>query len=155
MHLRPSNRTPASSRLPLASAAVAILGLLGLPGCASEKPADLGVTSVQFEDVRVPTSMKLVSTTGRSHSNQAGAEYRYGDFGYEGRTPVEECAEYLSDTMPQHRWQLVSDQGLGAPTDPRILRFERGVYEATYTIERIGSNTRMQVQLRTNPAPNR
>lgn len=126
--------------------------LLLLAACAGTRATDLGIQSVQFEDVRVPTRMRLVAEDARSHSVSVGSDYRYGDFEYVGSVPIEACADYLAQTMPQHRWTLVEDTG-GGPE--RTIRFERGIYDATYTIERKESTTRMTVALRTHPAKGR
>lgn len=120
-----------------------------LAACKStgETTGDLGVTAVQFQDVVVPTGMKLVNRYNESYSREEQG-WRSGHFVYSGQPRIEEACGHVLARMPQHSWSLVSDQ---TPDDSsRVLKFTRGRYSAVYTLARQDGVTSMVVDYTTN-----
>lgn len=133
-------------RSPLLAAACA--ALFALSGCQSQPgdDGDYGVSAVQFQDVVVPDGMALIDKHYESHSREE-AGWRYGHYEYKGTPQVSDACSYLLTRMPQHNWQLVSDD---QPTEnARKLRFQRGRYVADYLVERTEGSTRMVIDYRT------
>lgn len=133
-----------NSILALRGALVALLGLV-LAACESteiQHSGDLGTSAVQFQDVVVPTGLKLVERFAESHSREA-AGWRYGHFEYVGQTTIKEAADHLLERMPQHSWQVAADNA----SDPQLrhIQFKRGAYVVDYRLERIHGETHMVV----------
>lgn len=124
----------------IAPSATTLLLLL-LAACRSSEPSDgFGVRAIQFQDVVVPDGFRLGPD---SNSNVGAGGYRFGRFVYTGTPRVEDASAYVLDRMPQHAWTLASNS---APDQfSRVLRFNRGSYQATYTIRREEGITRIVV----------
>lgn len=123
---------------------------LALAGCKSN-PAqpgatDDGVTAVQFQDIVVPSGMKLQDNRHESHSIEATG-WRMGHFVYEGMPKIEEACSHILQRMPQHAWKLVADEQPDPTT--RKLRFSRGRYEAAYTLRRQDGVTFLEIDYKT------
>jgi hypothetical protein len=120
-----------------------------LPGACRLQAAgyDDGVSAVQFKDVVVPAGLSLRDTAHESHSIEE-AGWRLGRFVYQGTTPIEDAVSYVRQRMPQHSWAIVGEQELDQAG--RRLRFERGVYSASYTFERREGVTQMIVDYATD-----
>ena len=111
--------------------------------CASSMQ-DLGTRPIQPRDVVVPDGMTL--RTDQSHSREIEG-WRYGDLFYTGQIRLADACSHLLLRMPQHRWQLVTDEEPSRAE--RNLRFVRGRYVADYRLARLDGVTRMKVELRT------
>ena len=129
----------------------AICGLLsvllafGFGACQSvetDHSGDLGTSAVQFQDLAVPAGMKLVERFHESHSREAGG-WRYGHFEYIGQTTLQDACAHLLDRMPQHNWQLSTDDA--SQVAVRHLQFKRGTYVVDYRLERIDGETHMVI----------
>jgi hypothetical protein len=119
------------------------------PACKSTKPTaapDDGVSAIQFQDIVVPSGMKLQESNHESHSMEASG-YRMGHFLYEGMPKVEEASSHILQRMPQHNWTLVSDEKLDEMT--RKLKFSRGRYVAEYTLHRQDGVTNLVIDYKT------
>lgn len=133
-----------NSHLALRGAQILVLGL-ALAACESteiQHSGDLGTSAVQFQDVVVPAGLKLVERFVESHSREA-AGWRYGHFEYVGQTQIKEACDHLLDRMPQHSWQVTSDDA----SNPQVrhIQFKRGAYVVDYRLERIHGETHMVV----------
>jgi hypothetical protein len=116
-------------------------------GCASDPATTDGVSAVQFQDVVVPTGLRLRSGAHESYSREE-ASWRHGHFEYVGPTDVRAAADYVRERMPQHSWAKVQDT---APTEASFqLRFERGIYRADYNLTRSDGATVMVVDYTTD-----
>ena len=123
-----------------------------LASCKSPEPveieADLGLETVQFDDVPIPAGMTLRTEGQQSHSRVAGG-YRYADFVYTGRVSESAVRDYLLERMPLHGWEVVH---VGETTENgQRLEFQRGLYDAACVIERDRNRTRLIVEVRTEP----
>lgn len=133
---------------PFATAAITAL-LAFLPSCKAtptEPGSDRGVAAIQFQDVVVPTGMKLHEGNHESHSREESG-WRYGHFVYTGLARLEDASTYVLERMPQHAWSLAADSSPDKYT--RKLTFTRGRYVADYTIQRLEGLTHMIVEYRT------
>lgn len=120
--------------------------VVALAACATDPAAD-SVTAVQFQDVVVPSGMRLKKDNHESYSTEAST-YRKGRFEYVGSTELEAAAAYVRERMPQHSWTKVQDEAV-AEAGLRML-FERGIYRADYTFTRSDGATVMVVDYSTN-----
>jgi hypothetical protein len=116
-------------------------------GCMTEPAAADGVSAVQFQDVVVPTGLRLNDVAHRSYSRQE-ADWRHGRFEYIGSVELEPAAAYVRERMPQHSWTKVQDEQV--PDVGLKLRFERGKYRADYTFARSEGATVMVVDYTTD-----
>ncbi|MFK7739452.1 MAG: hypothetical protein AB8H80_03945 [Planctomycetota bacterium] len=103
--------------------------------------------SRQFKDVVVPAGFRLQDRAHESYSRE-DASYRQGHFIYSGGMRISDAASYVMQRMPQHSWTMVGDE-LVDDTD-RKLRFERGVYSASYQLSRRDGRTQMVVEYATD-----
>lgn len=129
--------------------AFAVAGLLLLTG-GCESGADsvsYGVNATQFQDMVVPTGLRLRDRGHESYSRQE-AGWRMGHFVYEGPTGIDEAMGYVRQSMPRHSWVMVADEK-NAEQVTR-LRFERGIYSADYTFQRRDGSTQMVVVYQTD-----
>ncbi len=128
------------------AAAGACFTALLLMSCQSaDTNAELGVTSVQFRDVRVPGGL---TKQDRDSYSQEAASFRKGHFVYTGQNKVEEASMFVRQQMPQHGWTLTADE---AKAEEGVrLRFERGVYSVEYRFTRIDGLTQMVVDYNTD-----
>ena len=129
---------------------MAMLPLLQLAGCSSAPTANEAVNAGQFQDVVVPTGLRLVDEAHESHSVQA-ANWRLGHFLYTGSARAEDAANYVRQRMPQHGWELVADEVVD-PVTTR-LRFVRGLYSAEYRFIRQDGRIQMVVDYKTDYTP--
>jgi hypothetical protein len=104
------------------------------------------VSATQFQDVVVPTGLRLQDAAHQSYSREE-AGWRHGQFEYVGSTSVEEAANYVRQRMPQHSWTIVADE---VGQEGTRLRFERGIYSAEYSFQRRDGSTAMTVAYRTD-----
>lgn len=110
-----------------------------------------GVNALQFPDIPVPLGMSMREHEHRSFSVQAGSQYRFAEFVYEGDLSVAEIGSYMTERMPQHAWQQI---GREAPVpDVQVLRFSRGREVAECSIRRDESTTTMHVTVKSRIAP--
>ena len=126
-----------------------VMGLLAsatLFSCAVD-PASNDVSAVQFQDVVVPTGMRLRDGAHESHSREEHA-YRFAHFEYVGSTDLQAAADYVRERMPQHSWTKLQDEDK-AEAGLRML-FERGIYRADYTFSRSEGSTVMVVDYTTD-----
>jgi hypothetical protein len=126
--------------------AFGMLLLVTMASCATD-PASDGVTAVQFQDVVVPTGLRLKDANHESYSKQE-VDWRHGRFEYVGQTAVQAAADYVRERMPQHSWTKLKDE-----TDDEAvvrIRFERGIYRADYTFNRSEGTTVMVVDYSTD-----
>jgi hypothetical protein len=131
------------------SRVIAVVLPLTVAACGAADPAKAhGVSAVQFQDVVVPTGLRLVDDAHRSYSRDE-AGWRQAHFEYVGQTDVGAAANYVRERMPQHGWAKVSDETVEAATR---MRFERGIYLADYTITRSEGATVMVVDYTTDYA---
>lgn len=107
-----------------------------------------GVSAVQFADIPVPHGMTMREHEHRSFSVQAGSQYRFAEFVYEGDLSVAEIGAYMTERMPQHAWQQV-DRSMPVP-DVQVLRFRRGREIAECSIQRDESTTRLHVTVKSS-----
>ena len=116
--------------------------------CASNEwdAVDYGVSAVQFQDMVVPSKMRIIDEYNESHSVET-AGWRYGSYEFRGPTPVAEATAYLLRRMPEHNWQLVGEAK--ADEGSHKLQFARGQYRADYVLQRIDGRTLMHVEYRT------
>ena len=126
--------------LPRAFVCAWMFGLLS--ACATDPASNNGVTAMQFQDVVVPSGMRLREEAHESYSREE-AGWRHGHFVYTGQTEVATIANYERERMPQHKWTKVLDEE-GQEIGLR-LRFERGRYRADYTFTRSDGSTMMVV----------
>jgi hypothetical protein len=121
-----------------------------LPACKAPPTdtgsGDRGVSAIQFQDIVVPTGLKLQEGNHESHSVEESG-WRFGHFVYTGQPRVDETSAYVLERMPQHAWSLAGDEAPDAST--RRLKFVRGRYLADYTIQRVEGVTHMIVDYRT------
>jgi hypothetical protein len=113
-----------------------------LTACATDPASINGVSAVQFQDVVVPSGMRLREEAHESYSRD-DAGTRNGHFVYTGQADVATVANYVRERMPQHNWTKVQDED-GQEIGLR-LRFERGIYRADYSITRSDGSTMMVV----------
>lgn len=130
-------------------AAVGLLLLAAATACATDPATAHGVSAVQFQDVVVPTGMRLKDGAHESYSREE-AGWRHGHFEYVGQTDPGAAADYVRERMPQHSWSKVQDETV-AEAGLR-MRFERGIYRADYTISRNEGSTVMVVDYTTDYA---
>jgi hypothetical protein len=109
-----------------------------------------GVSAVQFQDVVVPSGLKLRDAGHESYAREE-AGWRQAHLVYSGSVKIEDAMGYVRQRMPQHNWTALAEEAL--PDSGTRLRFERGVYSADYTFSssREGS-TQMVVEYRTDYA---
>jgi hypothetical protein len=128
--------------------AALLLAACTLAGCATE-PGNHDVSAVQFQDVVVPTGLRLREGAHESYSREE-ASWRLGHFEYVGQTDVLAAADYVRERMPQHSWAKVQDEGQGETI--LRMRFERGIYRADYSFTRSEGSTIMVVDYTTDYA---
>jgi hypothetical protein len=134
-------------RRPQWTRAIGVTLLLALAACGAADPARAhGVSAVQFQDVVVPSGLRLVDDAHRSHSRQE-VDWRMGHFEYVGQVDIVPAANYVRERMPQHSWSKVRDEVTDTETK---LRFERGNYAADYSFTRSEGATVMVVDYRTD-----
>lgn len=126
-------------------AVVALACVVG--ACASGADTADAVTAVQFQDVVVPSGMKIRETAHESYSREA-AGWRMGHFVYFGAIDLGTAINYVRERMPQHSWTKTRDQQ-EADGGAR-LSFERGVYRVDYTFSRSEGLTVMIVDYTTD-----
>lgn len=129
---------------------LAVLPLLPLAACGAAPAANETVNAGQFQDVVVPTGLRLVDDAHESHSVQA-ASWRLGHFLYTGAVRVEDAANYVRQRMPQHNWELVADEVVD-PVTTRLC-FVRGLYSAEYRFVRHDGRIQMVVDYKTDYTP--
>ncbi|MCA8941692.1 MAG: hypothetical protein KDB80_03960, partial [Planctomycetes bacterium] len=112
-------------------------------------PEDFGTSAIQFDDVPIPSGMRLATGPGFSHSHAVGS-FRYGDFEYSGHVPVERVVEYMRSRMAVHAWDLAEFETSELATD---LRFTRRPYVVTCHVFEQSATTKMQVSVRTEIGP--
>jgi hypothetical protein len=117
-----------------------------LAACALEPDASV-ITAVQFQDVVVPSGLRLREGAGESWSREE-ASWRDGHFEYAGQADVQAAADYVRERMPQHNWTKTQDESV-ADVGLR-MRFERGIYRALYTFSRSEGVTIMVVDYKTD-----
>lgn len=126
-------------------AAIVLACLLG--ACASGAETADAVVAVQFQDMVVPSGMKLREGAHESYSREA-AGWRMGHFVYFGAIDLAAAANYVRERMPQHNWSKTRDQ---EEADGGIrLTFDRGVYTADYSFSRSEGLTVMVVDYATD-----
>jgi hypothetical protein len=138
-------RTLASSVAVRTACALAMCSWVA--GCMTEPAAADGVSAVQFQDVVVPTGLRLVDAAHRSYAREE-AGWRHARYEYIGSADVLAAADYVRERMPQHSWSKVQD-AMAGDTELR-LRFERGIYRADYTFTRSEGATVMIVDYTTD-----
>jgi hypothetical protein len=117
-------------------------------GCGAADPAMAhGVSAVQFPDVVVPAGLRLRESGHESYSRDE-AGWRQGHFVYTGQARPDEAVGYVKQRMPQHSWELVSEENLEDTSV--VLRFRRSIYSANYSFLRIDGATRMVVDYSTD-----
>jgi hypothetical protein len=122
------------------------LTLFGLAGCQTADAnhnGDLGVSSVQFQDIAIPAGLKLVERFHESHSREV-AGWRFGHYEYVGQTTMPEACAHVLERMPQHDWKVVVDDASQA--NARHLQFKRGAYVVDYRLDRIDGQTQLVVE---------
>lgn len=125
----------------------AIVAAAVFAGCAADPMTTEGVGATQFQDVVVPSGMRLRESGHESHSQEAGA-WRMGHFVYFGAVDVPQAANYVRERMPQHGWAKTRDEETGEG-GMRML-FERGIYTADYSFSRSEGSTMMIVDYATD-----
>ena len=110
--------------------------------------SDFGVHSVQPRDIPVPLGMQLDTHLHRSDSVEVG-EYRYANLVYRGSMPTMQIGDYLRNRMPQHSYELTSQERTDEDTEQ--YTFQRGPYIAICTVRRIDGRSELAIRLRTNP----
>ncbi len=120
--------------------------LLALAACATDPSMTEGVSAVQFQDVVVPTGLRLVDDAHRSYSREEH-DWRLAHFEYVGQVDLQAAANYVRERMPQHSWSKVRDDTTDAGTR---MQFERGRYLADYTFTRSEGATIMVVDYKTD-----
>jgi hypothetical protein len=110
-----------------------------------------GVSAVQFPDIPVPSGMTMREHEHRSFSVQAGSNYRFAEFVYEGPLAVTEVGAYMAERMPQHAWEQVAREN--PVPDVQILKFRRGRDHAECNIQRDEATTTMRVVVQTRIEP--
>lgn len=126
---------------------LALLAALSLSAaCELPPPPDDGVSANQFSDIPIPEGLRLHE---RAHASDAviKGNYRYANYKYSGTIPVAKVSSYLRERMPQHRWQLISEES-ESPRD-EVLRFRRGKSVAECHLVRLELTTEMTVTVRT------
>lgn len=114
---------------------------------ATEGGGEDGVSAVQFQDVVVPSGLRLIDGSHESASREV-AGWRQGRFVYQGDTRIEDAIAYVRQRMPQHNWEVTGSVNLEPPGCR--LQFARGIYSAEYTFERREGVTQMVVDYRTD-----
>ncbi|MBL8752435.1 MAG: hypothetical protein JNK15_03960 [Planctomycetes bacterium] len=114
--------------------------------CATD-PNDAGASAVQFQDVVVPSGLRLRDEANESYSRDESG-WRQGHFVYSGQIDVAAAANYVRERMPQHKWTKVQDEQ--TQEAGLRLRFERGIYRAEYAFTRAEGSTTMVVDYTTN-----
>lgn len=146
-----ASRQPAAATLrPRArgAALACLVLLLGVAACrATENGGEDGVSAVQFQDVVVPSGLRLIDGSHESASREI-AGWRQGRFVYQGDTRIEDAIAYVRQRMPQHNWEATGSENLEPPGCK--LHFARGIYSAEYTFERREGVTQMVVDYRTD-----
>ncbi|MFY9344848.1 MAG: hypothetical protein WAT39_20310 [Planctomycetota bacterium] len=117
-----------------------------LAACAMDPAAD-GVSAVQFQDVVVPSGLRLRDDAHESYSREE-AGWRQGHFVYVGQTDASTAADYVRGRMPQHGWTKVQDEADGE--GGFRLGFHRDVYRAAYSLRRGEGFTTMVVDYTTD-----
>lgn len=125
-----------------------LLAVALIAACQSPDPSrDHGVNAVQFQDVVVPSGMRLREDGHESHSRD-DAGHRQAHYVYTGQSRVEDAVAYVRQRMPQHSWAMVSEEN---SDDAGVrLRFERGIYRADYSFTRSEGATVMIVDYTTD-----
>lgn len=137
-------RTIHSPRTALAAATLLAL----LAACESSDPHNTyGVAAVQFQDVVVPTGMRLRERANESYSRDE-AGWRTAHLVYTGQVRVEDIESYLRQRMPGHSWELVGETKL--EEGGTQLQFQRSIYSAQYQITRGDGATMMVVDYSTD-----
>jgi hypothetical protein len=124
-----------------------VVALMLFAACATDPTATEGVGAVQFQDVVVPSGMRLREAGHESYSREA-AGWRMGHFVYFGAIDVANAANYVRERMPQHSWAKVRDEE--QPEGGQRIQFERGIYTADYTFSRSEGLTVMVVDYATD-----
>lgn len=124
-----------------------LVAIAALAACSGLPRGQDGVTAIQFRDVVVPAGLRLLDDAHQSHSVEA-ASFRQGRFVYMGTVHPADAAGYVRQRMPQHNWQLVSEEN----PDPNTttLRYVRGYYAATYAFTRTDGRTQLVVDYDTD-----
>lgn len=130
-----------------AAAAASLLAFVALGACALEPDENTSVQAVQFQDVVVPSGLRIREAKHQSWSREE-AGFRHGRFEYYGQNDVAGAADYVRQRMPQHNWAKISD-GPAENGDLKI-RFERDIYRADYTFSRSEGATTMVVDYTTD-----
>lgn len=138
-------RTRRSSHAARCLAGLAVLALAG--GCAGGPESRESVSSTQFQDVVVPSGMRLIDDVHQSYSTVA-ASWRLGHFVYSGLLRSDEAASYVRQRMPQHNWQLAAEEAVDANTVK--LRFVRAQYVAEYKFIHLEGRLQMVVDYSTD-----
>jgi|688.fasta_scaffold24734_7 hypothetical protein len=120
--------------------------LLGLGACAVEPDDSTTVQAVQFQDVVVPSGLKIRDGQHQSYSREE-AGWRHARYEYAGQMEVATAANYVRERMPQHGWAKAQDE---AGAEATKLRFDRGFYRAEYTFTRSEGATVMVVDYTTD-----
>lgn len=123
------------------------LAVAMLAACAADPTMTDGVGATQFQDVVVPSGMRLREAGHESHSQEAGA-WRIGHFVYFGSVDVPNAANYVRERMPQHGWAKARDVETGE--GGLRVTFERGIYTADYSFSRSEGSTLMIVDYTTD-----
>lgn len=118
-----------------------------VPSCEVGPGGADGVDSRQFQDVVVPAGFRLRDRAHESFSRE-DAGWRQGHFVYLGTVTINDAATYVLRRMPQHSWQMVSEEQVDE--DGIRLRFERGIYSADYLFSRKDGTTQMIVDYATD-----
>lgn len=124
-----------------------LLGLALGGACQNPDSAALGVRAVQFQDVVVPTGMRLRDRANESYSREE-ASWRMAHLVYAGQTTMEEALSYVRQRMPQHSWRLAGEETTAEASVK--LRFERSIYRADYLFTRADGATVMVVDYTTD-----
>jgi hypothetical protein len=114
--------------------------------CATD-PDEVGTSAVQFQDVVVPSGLRLRDEANESYSREETG-WRKGHFVYTGQVDVAVAANYVRERMPHHKWTKVQDEQ--TPESEVRLSFERGIYRAEYSFARAEGATTMVVDYSTN-----
>lgn len=130
-----------------AAAVAAALALAAMSACALEPDDTTSVLAVQFQDVVVPSGLRIREGRHQSWSREE-AGFRHGRFEYYGQNEVASAADYVRERMPQHNWTKVSDAA--AENGDLKIRFERDIYRADYTFSRSEGATTMVVDYTTD-----
>lgn len=121
-----------------------------LTSCADVPQSRDSVSSAQFQDVVVPDGMRLLDDMHQSYSNVAST-WRLGHFVYSGLLGSDTAMNYVRQRMPQHNWQLASEETIDATTVK--LRFVRAQYVAEYLFVRLEGRLQMVVDYTTDYSP--